>query len=384
MPRHRHRGRVFAAAAGMSLVVALAGSSVTAAAMPRHRVAATAHGFLDGVACASVSNCMAVGQRTPAVGSGGTLAERWNGTTWAVVHTPSPGLSAGARLTGVACPGAATCLAVGWFTDQVSGDTLPTAEKWNGTSWSLLSVPDAPGSTNARLNGVACSGTGSCFAVGASMAQTFIEHWNGSAWSIVPSPEPDPADLLLGVACPSASRCWAVGFTTSGSADGTLAEKWNGTNWTVVHTPGSLDDELDADSCASTSDCVATGAGGNMFAIAQVWNGTTWANALPKKPSGAGITALKGVSCPQGASACESVGAQEVSSGEKALAERWNGSAWALQSTPAISGSTLSSLDADTCTSAASCWAVGVSDTSSATDVLIEHWNGTSWSLTAS
>jgi len=54
-----------------------------------------------------------------------------------------------------------------------------------------------------------------------------------------------------------------------------------------------------------------------------------------------------------------------------------------LQSTPAISGSTLSSLDAVTCTSAGNCWATGVSDTAPATDVLIEHWNGTSWSATS-
>ena len=152
-----------------------------------------------------------------------------------------------------------------------------------------------------------------------------------------------------------------------------------------MHTPSSGDgDELDADSCAGTADCVATGAGGNMFAVAQVWNGTTWANAPPKKPSGAGITVLKSVSCPSGGSACESVGAKEVSSGEKVLAERWNGAAWALQATPAISGPTLGSLDAVTCTSASNCWGAGVSDTASAIDVLIEHWNGTTWSVTAS
>ena len=383
MPR-RWPGRMFASAACVTLAVALLGSTAAAAAAPRHRVAATAHGFLDGVSCFSASNCVAVGQRTPAQGLGGTLAERWNGTTWSAVHTPNPGGSAGTRLTGVACPGPATCLAVGWFTDGASGDTLPTAEKWNGTSWSLLSVPDAPGSTDARLDGIACSGTGNCFAAGVSMSHTFIEHWNGSAWSIVSSPNPNTDDLLLGATCPSASQCWAVGFTTSGTTGGTLAERWNGTNWTVVHTPASSDSELAGVSCASTSDCVATGSGGNMFAVAQVWNGTAWASALPKKPTGATITVLKGVSCPPGGSACESVGAKEVSSGERALAERWNGSAWSVQSTGTISGATLSSLDAVTCTSAGNCWATGEVDTSSARDVLIEKWNGTSWSVTVS
>jgi hypothetical protein len=374
---------VFASAASVSLAVALLGSTVTAAA-PQPRVTATAHGFLDGVSCFSASNCAAVGQRAPAQGIGGTLAERWNGTTWSAVHTPNPGGSAGTRLTGVACPGPSTCLAVGWFTDGASGDTLPTAEKWNGTSWSLLSVPDASGSTDARLNGVACTGTGNCFAAGASMSHTFIEHWNGSAWSIESSPNPNTDDLLFGVTCPSASRCWAVGFTTSGTTGGTLAERWNGTNWAVVHTPASSDGALDGVSCSSTSDCVAAGSGGNMFAIAQVWNGTAWANALPAKPSGASITVLKSVSCPAGGSACESVGAKEISSGERALAERWNGSAWSVQSTGTVSGTTFSTLDAVTCTSASNCWATGELDTSSARDVLIEKWNGTSWSVIVS
>ena len=381
---HHWPGRVFASAAGLTLAAALLGSSMTAAAAPRHQVTAITHGFLDGVSCFSASNCAAVGQRVPAQGIGGSLAERWNGTTWSVVHTPNPGLSNGTRLTGVACPGPSTCLAVGWFTDGASGDTLPTAEKWNGTSWSLLSVPDASGSTDARLNSVACSGTGNCFAVGASMSQTFIERWNGSAWSIVSSPSPGSAALLFGVTCPSASRCWAVGFTTSGTTGGTLAERWDGTTWTVVHTPVSSDSELDSVSCASTSDCVATGSGGNMFAVAQVWNGTAWANAAPGKPTGASITVLKGVSCPAGASACESAGAKEVSSGERALAERWSGSAWSVQSTGTISGTTFSSLDAVTCTSASNCWATGELDTSSARDVLIEKWNGTSWSVIVS
>jgi hypothetical protein len=376
--------RALAGAIGVSLAAALLGSPAAAAA-PRHRVTAAAHGFLDAVSCFSASNCAAVGQRAPAQGTGGTLAERWNGTTWSVVSSPNPGGSAGARLTGVACPGSGTCLAVGWFTDGASGDTLPTAEKWNGASWSLLSVPDPSGSTNAQLDGVACSGTGNCFAAGISMSKAFIEHWNGSAWSVVSSPSPNPVSLLLGVTCPSASRCWAVGFTNPGSAGGPLAERWNGTNWTVVHTPGSgSDDELDSVSCASTSDCVATGSGGNMFASAQVWNGTTWASVPPNKPSVSSITVLKGVSCPAGGSACESVGAKEVSSGERALAERWNGAAWSVQSTGTVSGTTFSSLDAVTCTSASSCWATGELDTSSARDVLIEKWNGTSWSVTVS
>lgn len=386
MPGRGRPGRALASVAGVTLAAGLAaallGSPVPAAAAPRQRVAAAAHGFLDAVSCLSASNCAAVGQRATSQGDTGTLAERWNGTNWSVVPTADPGQSTATRLTGVACPGAGDCLAVGWF-NEAGGVTLPTAEKWNGTSWSLLSVPDVSGSTGTQLEGIACSSTSNCFAVGFAMGHTLTERWNGSAWSIVSSPDPNPTNLLFGVACPSASRCWAVGYTFPGGQISALTERWNGTSWTVVHTASAGGRQLISSSCAATTDCMAVGAGSNMFAIAQAWNGTAWADAPPKKPSGATITALKSVSCPHGATACESVGAKE-SSGERALAERWTGTKWTVQATPAISGSTFGSLNGISCTSASNCWAVGESDTTSARHPLIEKWNGTSWSVTAS
>lgn len=190
MPRRRP-GRAFAGAACVTLAAALLGSSVTAAAAPRHRVAATAHGFLDGVSCFSASNCAAVGQRAPAQGIGGSLAERWNGATWSVVHTPNPGGSAGTRLTGVACPGPANCLAVGWYIDGASGDALPTAEKWNSTSWSVQSTGSVSGTTFSSLDAVTCTSAGNCWATGeldtSSARDVLIEEWNGTSWSVTVS-----------------------------------------------------------------------------------------------------------------------------------------------------------------------------------------------------
>ena len=46
--------------------------------------------------------------------------------------------------------------------------TKPLLEHWNGTSWSPVSVPSAPGSTFSQLSGVACVGTSGCVAVGVS------------------------------------------------------------------------------------------------------------------------------------------------------------------------------------------------------------------------
>jgi hypothetical protein len=387
MPGRGRLGRVLAGGAGVCLAAALLGSSVAAAAAAVPRVAATVAGSLFGVSCFSTGSCVAVGQRSStAQGPGGTLAEKWNGTKWSVVTSPNPAGSDGARLGGVACTAATSCLAVGNYRDGTSGDTLPMAEKWNGTAWSLVTVPAPSGSTSAVLDGVACTGASNCFAVGNSMDNTLTERWNGAGWSIVSSPSPNPSkpNVLSGVACPSASLCWAVGYTFPTTFTGSLTEKWNGTKWTVVHTPNSSAGELIGDACSSPTDCVSAGIGNGLFAIGQLWNGTTWAKALPKKPAGATESELNGVSCPAGGAACESAGSFTDASGSPALAEGWNGTAWALQSTPAISGSTFATLESVSCTTASNCWAVGVNDTSSGSDPLIEKWNGTAWSVTAS
>jgi hypothetical protein len=384
MPGRRRVGRALTGAVGVCLAVAVLGSSVTAAAVPRHRVAATVAGSLYGVSCFGTSSCAAVGQRSAtAQGPGGTLAEKWNGTTWTAVSSPNPAGSQGARLSGAACTAANKCLAVGNYRDGTSGDTLPTAEKRNGAAWSLVTVPAPSGTTDAYLDSVSCSSATNCLAVGASMDNTLTEKWNGTAWSIVSSPSPNPSkpNVLSGVTCPSASLCWAVGYTFPTSFTGSLTEKWNGTKWAVVHTPTSSAGELIGDSCSSATDCVSAGIGNGLFAIGQLWNGTTWAQVTPKKPSGATETELNGVSCPKGGAVCESTGTLTNSSGSPALAEGWNGTAWALQSTPAISGSTFASLGSVSCTTVSNCWAVGVSDTSSGSDALIEKWNGTSWSV---
>ena len=113
--------------------------------------------------------------------------------------------------------------------------TLPTAERWNGTKWSVLTVPAPTGTTDAYLSAVACVSGTDCWGAGASMDSTLAEKWNGSKWSIVASPSPSAGkpNVLTGVACPSARECWAVGYTFPGSLSGSLIERWNGSKWAV-------------------------------------------------------------------------------------------------------------------------------------------------------
>ena len=152
-------------------------------------------GTLGGVACAEVTACTAVGTHAVPTGNlvNATLAEQWNGEAWKVQPTPNPRGSGGAGLGSVACTSPASCMAVGAAIDQTGESSFNVAEAWNGTSWSLLRTP-SPGSTNNELRGVSCTSASSCLAVGDDIGigngHTLAEAWNGTAWTVVPTPHP--------------------------------------------------------------------------------------------------------------------------------------------------------------------------------------------------
>jgi hypothetical protein len=90
------------------------------------------------------------------------------------------------------------------------------------------------------------------------------ERWNGSSWiaASVPAPAGSVETHLAGVSCASASDCTASGFTfTPGSSPfATVLEHWSGTTWTITTapapTPGA---EFTGVSCPATGGCVAVG-----------------------------------------------------------------------------------------------------------------------------
>jgi hypothetical protein len=121
-----------------------------------------------------------------------TLAEAWNGSTWTILPTPSPRLpGGGAELNSVSCTSSTSCMAVGETqVFHVPGGYLiphPFAESWNGSKWSMVATP-ALTNSGASLNGVSCTSTSSCMAVGNE--GTLAEAWNGTAWSVVKTPRP--------------------------------------------------------------------------------------------------------------------------------------------------------------------------------------------------
>ncbi|HXY28467.1 MAG TPA: hypothetical protein VEH82_09330 [Acidimicrobiales bacterium] len=102
------------------------------------------------------------------------------------------------------------------------------------------------------------------------------ETYDGTTWSVVPTTDPDPpGDQFDGVSCTSSTFCVAVG---GGNTAG-FAEQWDGTQWTTMSLPvlGSSFG-LGGVSCTSPTWCVAAGAmeppGGNGTGVALEWDGS--------------------------------------------------------------------------------------------------------------
>jgi hypothetical protein len=347
-----------------------------------NRAGAAASGLFS-VACPSPGSCMAVGGTSSPNDLGGFLAERWNGTHWSILPTPPAGQPGG--LFGVACVTSASCQAVGTATNR-SGVSVTLAERWTGTHWSIEPTPNLPGARHSQLAGISCSSAHACTAVGGDNTTgspsrpgaPLAERWNGTKWSIQPTPNPAGGGSFGGVSCPTSSLCFAAGASNSGAA---LIEQWNGTSWRIVPAPnppgGGVN--LGPVSCTSAVFCMTTG-NSNSRTLAERWNGTRWSIVPTPTPAGGG--GLGSVSCTS-PSACTAVGG----SNSGALAERWNGTRWSVQPTPSPAMSFQITLDSVACPAPGSCTAVGdygLNATGAERVTLGLQWRGTMQGLQGS
>ena len=200
-------------------------------------------------------SCMAVGVQI-SESPERTLIERWNGSTWSVVPSPSPG-TGDDSLEGVSCIKPDYCVTVGG-----QGETIgiaPIIEIWNGSAWTSVSGASTS-SGSATLSGVSCTSPTSCMAVGSQKGGSLAELWNGVIWSRVASPNLGDGSDLYNVSCTVASSCAATG--TTGFGVEALVEGWNGAKWSIapVASPGFITGV----SCATSEDCVGVGSNGEQ------------------------------------------------------------------------------------------------------------------------
>ncbi len=205
-------------------------------------------------------------------------------------------------------------------------------------------------------------------------------------WSVVPSPNGSSSSGLSGVATVSANDVWAVG----GSGSQTLIENWNGTSWSVVTSPnpGSQYNHLNGVTAVSASDVWAVGYYANSNSsvtqtLVEHWNGTSWSVVTSPSPASSNneLFSVSAVS----ASDVWAVGFISTTTAtgpiDQTLVEHWNGTSWSVVKS-ANPGSTNAHLAGVAAVSSKDVWAVG--DSTNFGKTLIEHWNGTSWSAVKS
>ena len=329
---------------------------------------------LHGASCTAASACMAVGFYETG-NAAASLSEQWDGASWTVQPVPPPDTQASpTQLLGVSCTSATACTAVGYY--GLGGANFTVAERWDGTTWTVQTTPQAPlpNLQSADLRGVSCTSATACTAVGDTLATgagqlslTLAEVWDGTSWTVQPTPNPagSAGTILTGVSCTSATACTAVGsYQTNPSASSAVpfAERWDGQSWTIQTIPNpatSMSTFLDGLSCTSATACTAVGfylsaTYPNGLQLAERWDGTSWTiQATPQQGS-----QLHGVSCTS-ATACTAVGSYVSSTGGPPLAEVWDGTSWTAQAIPNQPGKTSSILNAVSCTSVSACAAVG-------------------------
>jgi hypothetical protein len=192
---------------------------------------------LSSVSCTAAKECTAVGLYKNGSGTLQPLVERLSGTGWVIQATPKiwtpMGLPAVARLSGVSCVSATACIAVGSY-ENSSGVMVTLAESWNGTEWTIQTTPNPSGSKAGSLYGISCLSSTACTATGryinsSGTEATLAEVWNGTPWllQITPNPNGATASVLNGVSCTSTILCTAVGSSINSSGIAmTLAEDY--------------------------------------------------------------------------------------------------------------------------------------------------------------
>jgi hypothetical protein len=349
------------------------------------------------VALAALAICF------PAAASAATADGASSVSPWVMQAVPLPAGATNASLPAVSCTSATSCTAVGSRyrrtgpLQHVRGAAL--AEHWNGSAWTIERTPfPADAGQSIELSGVSCTSAPSCTAVGNYEDNTgnyhaLAEHWDGSAWTVqTPVTPPGVAFVdLFGIWCASAANCTATGYYTTGVTSGpgaALVEHWDGSAWTREPTPanppGSNVSLLAAVSCTSAASCTAVGASfynssPRVRTLAERWNGSRWTIQPTARPSRSIGYGLSGVSCTSTASCTAVGGYTRKPDNGRTLAEHWNGSTWTIQPSPTPSSPSDpdGSLNGVFCTSASQCTAVG--GTGSA--ALAERWNGSTWTV---
>ncbi|GAA2050007.1 hypothetical protein GCM10009839_65260 [Catenulispora yoronensis] len=295
---------------------------------------------------------------------------------------------------------------------SIVGFSLAAALAWNpataqaaGADTTFTAIPPVDTGT-VNLTAVSMKSATDAWTVGVkylnanTVIATLAERWNGTRWQVTPTPSPTGnADVLNGVADVSPANAWSVGYSENTAGTYTaLIEHWNGTRWSQV--PGgtaatSSNETLNAVTAVSATDVWAVGEHfdstvGGFVGLLEHFDGTAWhivPSPITYTSNGIdhGIPSFNAVV----ATSSSDVWTASNSGVQTAVVEHWNGTAWSVVPTPplaVLNGQAVNTVAVVglAATSAGDVWAVGGTTgfgRHAPHNQLVEHWDGASWSL---
>lgn len=161
--------------------------------------------------------------------------------------------------------------------------------------------------------------------------------------------------------------------------------KWK--TFTAAMPAGAVSASLRGDAAISATNVWAVGdstdASGNVTTLIEQWNGVSWSVVTSPNPTGGTNNQLMAAS----ATSANDVWAagsyfDSTTNTNEPLIEHWDGTSWSIVTSP-NSGTPDNFLTGIAAISTSDAWAVGSSEivNSSNSQPLLEHWNGTQWKL---
>ncbi len=308
------------------------------------------------------------------------------------------------------------------FEQREGGSSSPLVEHFDGSTWSVVDVPNPDGLT---LEGVAAVSHNDVWFVGyrdrvvadgvvpnpAHGGTTVaLFHWDGSSLSEVAAPEvewpngsPLPYAHALAADGTGPADVWAVGNTAVPNVQGaSLSLHWDGSSWTVVRVPEARPpmsrapryEGLQGVVARAPDDAWAVGYSttvpmSEQFTVIEHWDGRRWTlapspNVPPADPEAASPdNTLFGVdaSAPDdawavGGYSVEGIGEDIETSTPMPLVEHWNGERWVLGPLPELGPASLQSVVTN---GPDDVWAAGTKGGGGPRTALAIHWNGFRW-----
>jgi hypothetical protein len=213
----------------------------------------------------------------------------------------------------------------------------------------------------------------------------------GTGWQVVSSPDLTNVDnVLAAVSAASPQDAWAVGTYYPNHKDPavlqTIGEHWNGTRWTAYPLPNVGLNENSLLGVSELTDGTAWAAGYfiaegyHQKALVEHFDGHNW-HVIHVPDPGAKGNILYGVTAISGDDVWAVGGERDAQEVWHPLVEHWNGTGWSVMAFPTSPDMGSELLYAVSAVSSSDVYATGQDGTGFPQGMVIGHFDGGSWSL---